>query len=150
MARFGKIFRGDVRINAAQVQEALMNAALAPGSIVTLNSSGAFIAHNAAGERGAHFVLSEDYLGQNDTDTNVASGDRAVAYIPQPGEYFAALVADGNNITAVGTQLASNGSGALAIATTGQEVLFIAEEVYNNNTGSSQLVRVRPGNGEAA
>lgn len=149
MARFGKIFRGDPRTVSPQVMEGITAAALAPGSIVTLNGAGAIAAHSVAGGRGVVGVLAEDFLGQNDTDTNVASGDTAVVYLPHDGSIFAALVANGVNITAKGAELASNGAGALALATTGQEVLFYAEEVYNNSTGSAQLVRVRPAQGEA-
>lgn len=149
MGRYNKIFRGPVEKDRPYAREAKADVALAPGTIVTLNTGGEWIAHDTAGARGDFAVLNEDFLGQQNTDTNIAANDVGVAYFPYPPYRFAALVATGNDITAVGTALASNGSGVLAIATTGQEILFFAEEVYNNNTGSNQLVRVRPATGEA-
>ncbi len=56
-------------------------------------------------------------------------------------------VANGQNI-AKGDGLASNGAGLLVKAVTqGHEILFWAEEAFNNNTGASQLISARPAQG---
>lgn len=150
MARYGKIFRGDVRKVSPYVEEAPTSAALAPGSIVELDSSGEWALHGAAGTGGELYVLSEDYLGQKNADVDILDGDVGVGFRPLPPYIFAALVATGNDITARDTALASAGNGVLRIAQASDIVLFYAQEVYNNNTGSSQLVRVRPANREVA
>ncbi len=149
MARYNKIFRGPVEKDRPYTQEAIANVALPPGSIVTRNAAGAFILHATAAERGAFYVVSEDYLGQNDPDTDVLSGDTAVAYYPYPSYRFAALVATGNNVPLDGP-LTSNGAGILRIAVATEEALFYAEEAFNNTSGSNQLIRVRPAQGEVA
>ena len=52
-------------------------------------------------------------------------------------------LATGNNLVK-GSPLTTNGTGRLVLATTGQRIVAFSEETYNNNTGSDQLVRVRP------
>ena len=146
MARYNKIYAGPVRETQPQVEEALCNVALTPGQIVIL-SSGKWVAHATAGGRGRIRVLQDNYLAGENPDTAVAQNDTGVGLIPLDEDLFYVRVATGNNL-AKGDPLVSNGAGLLAKgATTGHQVLFWAEETYNNNTGSSQLVLARVAQG---
>lgn len=142
--RANKIFAGPVTERQPQVLEApVAGGALLPGTVVLL-SSGTLIAHNGANLRGLFGVLQENYLASEGTDTSIAVGAVGVAVLPLENYVLYARVATGQNVTK-GAKLVSNGSGALIIAAAGvKECLFYAEEAYNNTSGSSQLVRVRP------
>ena len=58
-------------------------------------------------------------------------------------QLFNALVPTGNNI-AKGDSLTISATGRLVPVTTGDRVIAIADEAYNNTSGSDQLVRIRP------
>lgn len=148
MGRHNKIFRGPVEMDRPYSEERVVTADTAPGTLVIVNNTtDQFVPHNDAGGRGSFFVLNEDFISQQDTDTNIRAGDIGVAYYPYEKYRFAALLATGNNVSR-GQALASNGTGQLRVAQAGEEVLFYAMETYNNDTGSNQLLRVRPGAGE--
>ena len=142
MARYNTIFGGPSTVRAPQVEEARANVALTPGHIVIL-SSGNFILHNVAGGRGPVRVVQENYLANKTPDDVIAQNNTAMGIIPMPDQILRVLVANGQNV-AKGAKLQSNGSGLCIIAAASDEVLFYAEEAFNNNTGSAQLVQVRP------
>lgn len=150
MARYGTVFAGPVQKTMPQSIERDVDVATAPGTLVTINSSDEFIAHASQGVRGSFFILSENTLTQDDTDTNIPANQTGIGYYPEMGCFFHALVETGTNMTAEVTLLTSNGSGVLEVAASGDEVLFVAAETYNNNTGSNQLVLVRPYQGSVA
>ncbi len=52
--------------------------------------------------------------------------------------------AAGVNITAVGTALTPAANGMLGIAATSDLVVAYADEIFNNNTSTDQLIRIRP------
>ena len=56
--------------------------------------------------------------------------------------FFNVRVPTGTNV-ARGANLTTNAAGKFVLATTGQRVLMIAEEAYNNTSGADQLVRAR-------
>ncbi|WP_168072803.1 hypothetical protein [Caulobacter sp. SSI4214] len=146
MGRYNKIFAGPPCELDVQVEEAPCNVALTPGSIILLGS-GKWIAHNTAGGRGRIRVLQDNYLACEGVDVQVAANDTGIGLIPHGDLLFYVLVATGNNL-AKGDPLVSNGAGVLTKgATSGHQILFWAEETYNNTTGSSQLVLARPATG---
>jgi hypothetical protein len=57
-------------------------------------------------------------------------------------QFFNIRVPTGTNV-ARGAELTTSAAGKFVLATTGQNVAFVAEEAFNNNTGSDQLVRAR-------
>jgi hypothetical protein len=98
----------------------------------------------AAGSRGAFRVIQESYLGNKGTDTAITTGNVAVGIIPQDGQILRVLVPTGVNV-ANGARLAVNNAGKAVLATgAGTQVLFYADEAYNNTSGADQLVQVRP------
>lgn len=150
MARYGTIFAGPVQKTMPHTLERPVDVATAPGSLVTINASDEFVVHGSQGVRGSFFILSESTIIQDDTDTNVAADQTGIGFYPQLDCFYHVLVETGSNLTAEVSLLTSNGSGVLEVAASGDEVLFVAAETYNNNTGSNQLVLVRPYQGSVA
>lgn len=148
MARFNKIFAGPTRDPLPQVKERLAPAGgLTPGSIVTLNGDD-WALHGTAGGRGDLYVVQENYLAMRTPDDDYDEDDTAIGMEPLDEHRFRVLVATGNNVSE-GDPLSSLGDGTLGIAgaTSGDEVLFFAEESFNNDTGSNQLVTARKASG---
>ncbi|WP_305096470.1 hypothetical protein [Croceibacterium aestuarii] len=142
MARFNKIFLGPTEKNKPQVREAIAAAALKPGRLVVM-SSGEF-ALAGASTVGQVLLVQDNYLAMKDVDTDWAADDRAVAIEMQSDELYAARIANGVNIAAIGTALTPAANGTLGIASTSDLVVAYSAEVYNNNSGSEQLLMIRP------
>lgn len=143
MARFNKIYVGPVDKVLPQVREALVGAGVTvtPGTLMVL-SAGTFVLAGAT-TVGDLYVAQDNYLAGGGVEDTYAAGERALGLIPEPGKFYNVVVPTGTNITAVGTPLTPVASGKVGIATDGDYVIFTSEEVYNNNTGEDQLVRVR-------
>lgn len=151
MARYSRIHLGPARKNDPQVREAEAGAAITPGCLVVL-SSGRFVLATA-NTVGKVWLAQENYLAQKGVDAPYTAysagppevrGDTVLGLEMQDDTHYAARVATGVNITAVGTALTPGANGTLAIASTGDLIVAYADEAFNNNTGSAQLVRVRP------
>lgn len=144
MARYNKIYAGPWREAKPQTREALASVALTPGIVAVVNGSGEF-APSGAAPTGAVQVIQDNYLAMAGTDTDIAAGDRAVGIELLPEQLLHVRVADGVNVT-LGMALAVGAGGTLVapVASTNERVVFYADEAFNNNTGSAQLVRVRP------
>lgn len=152
MARYSKILLGPARKNDPQVREAEAGAAILPGSLIVLDANGRFVLAGAT-TVGKVWLAQENYLAQENVDTAytaysagppVVRGSRVMGLELQDDVMYAARVADGVNITAPGTALTPAAGGTLGIAATGDLVVAYSEEAYNNNTGASQLVHIRP------
>lgn len=142
MARYNKIFLGPVEKTKPQVRELLASAALKPGRLAVI-SGGAF-ALAAATTVGKVWLIQDNYLTLKSVDDDWASGDRAIGIEMEDDCIYAARIATGVNITAIGMALTPGATGTLAIASTGDLVVAYSEEVYNNDSGSEQLLRIRP------
>ena len=152
MARYSRIHLGPARKNDPQVREAEAAAAILPGSLIVLNGAGRF-ALAAATTVGKVWLAQENYLAQKGVDVAytgyaagppVVDGDTVIGLEMQDDTHYAARVANGVNITAPGTALTPGANGTLAIASTSDLVVAYSDEAYNNTSGSTQLVRVRP------
>jgi len=142
MARYNKIFLGPVQKKLPQVREALASVALLPGRLVVM-SSGEFALAGAT-TVGQVLLVQDNYLASKGVDTAWAADSTAIGIEMQSDELYAARIANGVNITAIGTALTPGANGTLAIASTSDLVVAYADEIYNNNSGSEQLLRVRP------
>ncbi len=142
MARYNKIFLGPVEKVKPQVRELIANAALKPGRLAVI-SSGKFVLAGAT-TIGKLWLIQDNYLAQKGVDDDWAADSLAIGIEMQDDCLYAARVATGVNISAIGTALTPGANGTLAIASTSDLVVAYSEEVYNNNSGSEQLVRVRP------
>ena len=96
-------------------KEAAAAAAISPGDLVVLNSSGAVLQHNLAGNPTAPaFAIENALLGETIDDQYVA--DAQVRYaVLQPGSEVYAWLAAGQSVAAAAL-LMSNGGGAFAAA----------------------------------
>jgi hypothetical protein len=142
MARYNKIFLGPVEKTKPQVKELLAAAALKPGRLAVI-SSGKFALAGAT-TVGKVWLIQDNYLAMKGVDTDWAQDSTAIGIEMEDDHLYAARIANGVNITAVGTALTPAANGTLAIASTSDLVVAYSDEVYNNNSGSEQLLRIRP------
>lgn len=151
MGRYSKIHLGPARKNDPQVFEAEAGAVITPGCLVVL-STGRFVLAGAT-TVGKVWLAQENYLSQKAVDQTYAAyaagppvirGDIVLGLELQEDCIYAARIATGVNITAVGTALTPGANGTLGIASTSDLVVAYSDEVYNNDTGASQLIRIRP------
>lgn len=141
MARYNKINRGPFTKATVQVRELLANVALKPGRLAVI-SSGKF-ALAAATTIGKVFLIQDNYLAMKSVDTDWAADSLAIGIEMEDDGLYAGRIANGVNITAIGTALTPGANGTLAIASTGDLIVGYANEVYNNNSGSEQLIEFR-------
>ena len=142
MARFNKIFAGPVTQVTPQVRELpAADGNIKPGHLIVV-SSGKFTRAGAT-TIGKVWIAQDNYLALKGVDDAYAADDVVIGMEPLDEQFFNVRVATGNNL-AIGTPLTPAANGALAIASTSDLVVAYSEEAYNNNTGSEQLVRVRP------
>lgn len=147
MARKNVIWAGPFNEYQPQTVEGTLSAASLPGTFVRRGASNALtVGASALGAEAVYYILAEGYLdglGQ-DLDTNVATNTTAEAYQIQERINYNALLANGQNITAVDTPLTVNATGQLQIATVGTHfIVGYANEIFNNSTGSPQLINIR-------
>jgi hypothetical protein len=140
MPRFNKIYAGPVTEVTPQVQERVVNGAYLPGTAVVITSGNFAQAGANSGDK--LYLLQDNYLALKGVDDAWPSGDRAIGMELLDEQFFNVRVPTGVNV-AQDAELTTNGSGKFVLATTGQNVVVIAEEAFNNNTGSDQLVRAR-------
>ncbi|WP_293875541.1 hypothetical protein [Sphingomonas sp. UBA978] len=140
MARFNKIFAGPAQNNLPQVQERICPTAVLPGTALIEN--GTAFAQAGASAPTKVYIAQDNYLALKDTDTAWPAGDRVIGMEPLDELFFNVRVPTGTNV-ARGANLTTTAAGKFAVATTGQRVIMIAEEAFNNTTGADQLVRAR-------
>jgi hypothetical protein len=142
MARFNKIFAGPVTQVTPQVREApAADGNIKPGNLIVL-SSGEFT-RAAATTVGKVWIAQDNYLAMKGVDDAYAADDVVIGMELLDEQFFNGRVANGVNISAVGTALTPGANGTLAIASTSDLVIGYAEEIYNNTSGAEQLVRFR-------
>jgi hypothetical protein len=124
------------------VLEAQAAVALLPGRFAVL-SAGKFALAGAA-TVGKAWLIQDNYLAMKDVDDTWAVDETAIGIELNDDQMYAARVANGVNITAIGTPLTYAANGTLAVAATSDLVVAYSAEIYNNNTGSEQLVAIRP------
>lgn len=142
MARYNKIFLGPVTKVKPDVRELLAAAALKPGRLAVI-SSGKFALAGAT-TVGKVWLIQDNYLAMKGVDDDWAQDSIAIGIELQDDSIYAARIANGVNITAIGTALTPAANGTLGIASTSDLVVAYSEEVYNNNSGSEQLLKIRP------
>lgn len=143
MARYNKIDLGPACENRPQTAEAIPTVAVAPGTITLV--TGAIATATNARQGDQLYIADHNWCAGRQIDDDNAADETMIMQLPLPRKKYAALLANGQNVTALDTPLKVGASGLLEIATLGTDyVSFRADEVYNNNTGSAQLIVVRP------
>ena len=148
MARHNKIHLGPACENRPQTEDALADVAITPGSFVTYNATNEFVLATAAlaVEGRELYVASEGWTSGLQVDDDNPADQTMTAYKRNPKEILAALLVTGQNITQKDTPLAlSTTAGQLRIGVVGTDhIVAYSREVFNNNTGSAQLIAIRP------
>jgi len=142
MPRFNKIYLGPAEEVKPQVKELIGDVALLPGRMVVIASGKWALA--AATTVGKVWIVQDNYLLMKGVDDNWDDETTVIGMELFPQNLYAARIANGVNITAIGTPLTLGATGTLAIAALSDLIVAYSEEVYNNNTGSEQLLKIRP------
>jgi len=108
------------------VEEYPANAAIYPGMLIELMSTGYVRAHATAGGNVLPMVALEDELQGKGIDDAFAQYDRVQCWIPQRGEIAYMILADGENAS-IGDFLESNGAGYLQVHVADTESFESAE-----------------------
>lgn len=122
-----------------------LDAGILPGSLVDFAATGINQYTDAATVFGGQVLIADyDINAAGDVDTAWTQNESMVSRALPTDCRANVLVADGNNITSVGTALSSNGDGTLKIAATDgtEKVLAYSDEIINVS-GADALVRVR-------
>lgn len=145
MPRFNKILLGPATLNNPQVMELPAAAAIKPGTLLVV-SSGEF-ALAAADTVGKVWLAQDNYLALKGVDDAYDAGDVVMGLEMTDEMIVAGRIANGVNISAIGTALTPAANGLLAIASTSDKVIGYSAEVYNNTSGSEQVIKFRPSQG---
>jgi len=86
------------------------NAAISPGMLVELMSTGKVRAHATEGGNAVPLIALEDYLQGKDISDAYAAGDQVQVWTPQRGDEGYVQLEDEQNV-AIGDFLESNGAG---------------------------------------
>jgi len=99
------------------IEEYEANAAITPGMLIELMSTGKVRKHATSGGDvlPVMFALEDELQGKGITD-DYAAGDKVQCWVAQRGEIVQALLADGQNV-AIGAALMSDGLGCLTAYT---------------------------------
>lgn len=141
--RYHTIIAGPARKNDPQVIEALMAAAILPGSLVQLDATGKIAVHSTAGGPGVALVLQHNYIGGGDIRDAVPSGDTGAAIMCEDSvDYYMRVKA--GEVLLENEGLVSAGDGTLAKSSTPatDKVLFFSREKITVGA-EAQLVKVR-------
>ena len=155
MARHNKIDLGPAIENCVQLEEGIANVAITPGSIVMKSRAadatlGEFILATAAASlEGTQLYVADHnfYAGRQVDDDNPAD-ETMPAHVPLPRKRYAALLLNGQNVTALDTPLkVSATAGVLDIGNPASDrIVAYAREVFNNSGSNPELIAVRMAN----
>ena len=106
-----------VTVDGGRQYEAVANAAITPGNLVELLSTGKVQKQATAAVPTENAYAIEDALQGNDIADDYAAADRVFYVIPHSGDKIYAILADGENAS-IGSKLESNGSGELRVMDT--------------------------------
>jgi len=129
-------------------EEAIGSGTIKPGHLIAVTTAGAVIVHTPEGGFAERAFATEDANQGNTVDTSYANGARVMYACVAPGTKVQARLAAGENVTAIGTQLISNGDGTLiALASAGsgvtvRQIIAVAMEVMNA-TSAEKFIAVR-------
>ena len=145
MGRYNTIYAGPVSNPTPHAMEAIASVALTPGTLVTFNKTTGFVPADADTTEKT-WIVQDNYLTGRGVGVQWAVGTRAIALDMVDGQLFNALVETGNDLTE-GDALTTGANATLVKASTGDKVVAVANETYNNDTGEVQLVNVRVATG---
>lgn len=141
MARYSKIVLGPARKNDPQVREAPAAAKTLPGCLVAL-VDGEFALATAT-TAGRVWLAQENYLAQRGVEAAYEADDRLIGLEMQPDVLYAGRIPDGVDV-ADGAALTLGANGLFALAAANARIVAYADEAFDNDTGETALIRVRP------
>lgn len=142
MARYNKIYLGPVQLPLPQVRELIGDVALTPGVLVVISTGKWALA--GASTVGKVWLVQDNYLQLKGVDTAWDDESTVIGMELLPDRIYAGRIANGVNISAIGTPLTPAANGLLGIASTSDLIIGYSEEVFNNDTGATALIKFRP------
>lgn len=113
-------------------KEAISAAAITPGYLVDINSSGQVLKHAGAGLAASPSFAVEDELNGKEISVDWASGDQVIYETLPAGAEVNALVAASAAAIVIGDELESAGDGTLRLITVGDVV-----DLTDSSTGTA-------------
>lgn len=142
MARYNKIYLGPSQFPLPQVMELIADTDLTPGVLAVVSSGKWALA--GASTVGKVWLIQDNYLQLKGVDNVWSAASTAIGMELLPDRLYAGRIANGTNISAIGTALTPAANGLLGIASTSDLIIGYSEEVFNNNTGATALIKFRP------
>lgn len=140
-----RILASDTQNSVPSTIEAVAaTATILPGMVLSLDMAGlqpSAVASTAKGQR--LLIAADNATMQKSVDDLYTVGENVVAYAPNDGEAYNAMVSAGNNITSPGIALTRSATaGELKIAATDgtEEIVAYSDEAIN--VATAQLVRI--------
>lgn len=143
MARYNKIFAGPTEEVRPYVVEAPAAATIKPGCLIVL-TSGKFALAGAT-TTGKVYIAQDNYLALKGVDSAYTTGDTVLGLELLDKQLYNVRVPTGVNVTQ-DAALTPAANGEVTLAGDEDLVIGFAHEAYNNTSGESQLVRMRPAN----
>ncbi len=125
-------------------EEALASAAITPGDLIEVISTGKVRRHATAGGVAERLFALEDALQGRAISTDYAADERVAIVVAQPGDVIYAQLSGGETAV-IGSQLTSNGDGKLKVATGSNHVIAVAVEAVDSSDSNDvdEPIRVR-------
>lgn len=148
-SRPNKIRLGPPQRNCPQPEEAIVTADTLPGTIVQKDATtGQFVsfATNGGGDGVKLYVLNHNFIGGGQIDDPVPAGDTGIGEQMFRENLLAALLSDAQDLDVLDKPLTPGvNPGELRVGIPGTDyIVAYGQEIYNNTTGSAQLVIIRP------
>lgn len=130
-------------IGSGRREEARAAAAITPGHLIELASSGKVQKHSGAGAVAERNYALEDALQGNTIDDDYSSDDLVSFLSAAPGDVIYGWLAAGENAS-IGSKLTSNGDGTFKVAAGSDLVAAVATEAVDNSaSGASSAMRIK-------
>lgn len=123
-------------------EEALANAAITPGNLVELMSTGKVRNHAEGGGIAERAFAEEDALQGRDIDTDYAANEVVSFVLAEPGDTVLAWL-HGGEVAVIGSKLASAGDGTLLVIGSSEIVQPLAVAIEAVDASDSGAVKNR-------
>lgn len=131
--------RTDIRVYSVKRDEALANAALKPGHLIELISTGKVQKHATADGHAGMLVALENLMAGKGIDDTYAADETVEYNVASPGEIYYMWISDGDVIVK-GSQLVPNGGGELGLVAGGSKrVVAIALEAVSPSGAAARI-----------
>lgn len=123
-------------------EEGIANAAIKPGHLVELMSTGNYRSHATAGGSAERTFALEDALQGKTIADAFAANDQLPMVVAERGDVLYAYLHGGENAS-IGSKLSSAGNGAMRVVTGSDKEIAVALEAVNASDSNDVDERIR-------